>query len=286
MMASASRFGQLNSAYQLHHYLCFKTHYLRELFAADTERDFVAATAQEVCSREGYHLLDTQVEPAHVRMLISLTPAQTVSQAVQRVKGNLSRQFSLVFPSHLAQYRMPTLWARGYFARSSGKVGADIIRGYVDNQVQHHGYRGAWTEGLRFENPKFKSPAFSLAHCLTILQYHLVFVTDFRVPIFDEVIAPRLFEYLIAVGKKRGFALERMSVLPDHIHLLVEALPSLSVAELAVMVVNNTRYWMEKNYWGVLKQTSAWNVWKPSYYAGTTGEYTTAQVRSFLRSGL
>jgi putative transposase len=180
---------------------------------------------------------------------------------------------------------MPTLWARGYFARSSGKVGADTVRAYVDNQISHHGYRGAWTEGLRFKNAEYKSPAFKLAHCLTILQYHLVFVTDFRNPIFDEVISPKLFEYLIAVGKKRGFVIDRMSVLPEHIHLVVEALASLSVAEIALSVVNNTRYWMEKNYWGVLKQTSAWDVWKPSFYAGTTGEYTTAQVRSFLSRG-
>jgi putative transposase len=281
-MATVSPFEHLDSAYQLHHYLCFKTHYLREVLAGDNERDLIATAAQAVCSREGYHLLETHVEPAHVRMLLSLTPEQTVSQAVQRVKGNLSRQFSSAFPSCLPSYRMPTLWARGYFARSSGKIGADTVRAYVDNQISHHGYRGPWTEALRFKNPEFKSPAFNLAHCLTILQYHLVFVADFRTPIFDEVIAPRLFEYLIAVGKKRGFMIDRMSVLPEHIHVLVEALPSLSVAELALSVVNNTRYWMEKNYWGVLKQTGAWDVWKPSFYAGTTGEYTTAQVRSFL----
>jgi REP-associated tyrosine transposase len=282
-MTVASPFKRLQSAYQLHHYLCFKTHYRREALGGDSERDLIATAAQAVCSREGYHLLETQVEPAHVRMLISLTPEQTVSQAVQRVKGNLSRQFSLAFPTCLSSYRMPTLWARGYFARSSGKVGHDTVRAYVDNQISHHGYRGAWTEALRFTNPTFKSPAFQLAHCLTVLQYHLVFVTDFRTPVFDDAIAPRLFEYLIAVGKKRGFGIDRMAVLPDHIHLLVEALPSLSVAELALSVVNNTRYWMEKNYWGVLKQTGAWDLWKPSFYAGTTGEYNTAQVRSFLR---
>jgi putative transposase len=102
-----------------------------------------------------------------------------------------------------------------------------------------------------------------------LLQYHLVLVTDSRVPIFDDAIAPRLFDYLIAIGNKRGFALDRLSVLPDHIHLVVEALPSLSVMALALSIFNNTRYWLEKNYWGVLKQTGAWNVFKPSFYAGT-----------------
>ena len=177
---------------------------------------------------------------------------------------------------------MPTLWARGYFARSSGKASLEAVRRYVDSQIAHHGYRGDWTDALRYKNPQFKSPAFSLSHCLSILRYHLVLVTDSRTPIFDDFIAPKLFDYVLAIGAKRGFAVERMTVLPDHIHLLIEALPSLTIEDCAFSIVNNTHQWMEKHYWGVLKQADAWNVWRPSYYAGTVGEYTTAQVRQFL----
>ena len=127
-------FKQLDSAYQLHHYLCFKTHYLREVLVGDNHCDLIATAAEAVCSREAYHLLDTQVEPAHVRMLVSLTPEQTVSQAVQRLKGSLSRQFSTAFPSYLAKHRMPTLWARGYFCCSSGNVTDDVIAKYIAEQ--------------------------------------------------------------------------------------------------------------------------------------------------------
>jgi putative transposase len=281
-MINLPPFSHLSSAYQLHHYLCFKTHYLREILVSDNERDVIMTAANAVCDQEGYHILEMNVEPAFVRLLISLTPEQTVSRAVQRLKGNLSRQFSAAFPNCLSQSRMPTLWARGYFARSSGRVNNETIRSYVEQQMSHHGYRGTWIEGMTFTNPAFKSPAFNLAHCLTILQYHLVFVTDSRIPIFDEVIARRLIDYIIAVGNKRGFVLDRITIVPNHLHLIVEAIPSLSMDACALSLVNNTRQWLEKNYWGVLKQAEAWNVWKPSFYVGTTGEFTTAQVRKFL----
>jgi len=107
-------------------------------------------------------------------------------------------------------------------------------------------------------------------------KYHLVLVTDFRIPIFDEVIAPKLFDYVIAIGEKRGFAVDRVTVLPDHVHLLIEAVPSLTIGDCALSLMNNTRHWMENKYWGVLKQANAWDVWRPSFYAGTVGEYTTA----------
>lgn len=281
-MTSGPSFSHLESAYQLHFYLCFKTHYLREALNRSAEQELVNIAVDSVCTKEGYHLLETSVEPTYVRLLLSLKPNQSVSRVVQRLKGNISRKFSATFATRLRELRMPTLWARGYFARSAGKVNLDAARTYVDSQIAHHGYRGTWTEALRYNNPQFESPAFTLAHCLTILQYHLVLVTDSRTAVFDDFIAPKLFDYIIAIGKKRGFVVDRMTVLPDHVHLLIEALPSLTIDDCALSLINNTRHWMEKKYWGVLKQANAWNLWRPSFYAGTVGEYTTAQVKRFL----
>ena len=48
----------------------------------------------------------------------------------------------------------------------------------------------------------------------------LVLVTKFRAPLFDKAIAPGLFDYVLAVGRKHGFAVDRMSLLPDHMCLL------------------------------------------------------------------
>ena len=65
-------------------------------------------------------------------------------------------------------------------------------------------------------------------------------------------------------------------------HLIIEAVPNVSVNDCALALLNNTQQWMEKRYWGVLKETGAWEVWQPSFYAGTVGEYSTAQVKRFL----
>ena len=72
--------------------MCFNTHYLREALAGKTEQELVNIAAEAVCNIEGYHLLKTNVEPTYVRLLLSLKPDQSVSRAVQRLKGNISRQ--------------------------------------------------------------------------------------------------------------------------------------------------------------------------------------------------
>lgn len=87
----------------------------------------------------------------------------------------------------------------------------------------------------------------------------------------------------MAIGKKHEFVVDRIGVLPDHLHILFEGLPSVSVADYALAIMNNVQHWMTRKYDGVLKETGAWNVWRPSYYSGTVGEYTTMQLASFLR---
>ena len=110
-------------------------------------------------------------------------------------------------------------------------------------------------------------------------------VTQERIPIFDQFIAPRLFDYVLAIGRKHRFAVDRVSILPDHLHLIIEGVPTINLETYARAILENTRYWMTKHYDGVLKETQAWDVWQPSYYAGTAGEYTTAQLKKFLASG-
>lgn len=275
-------FERLASAFQLHVYFCFKTHSRRPVFKGKLETDLVYSAIDDLCAQEDYHLLEAQVSRDHLRLLLSLKPEQAGSSVTRLMKGNLSRRFGVEFGSTLHDNHINTLWARGYFARSSGKVSIESARAYLESQAAHHGYRGRWTEALKFRNPEFRSPAFRLKHCLSILDYHVVVCTQFRTPLFDDVVAPRMFTYTCAIGKKAGFAVDRMTILPDHIHLLVQLLPSVSVFDSVLSFLNNTAYWMNKNYPSLLMETEAFQVWQPSFYAGTVGEFSTAQVRSFV----
>ncbi|PYS70032.1 MAG: IS200/IS605 family transposase [Acidobacteria bacterium] len=200
--------------------------------------------------------------------MISLQPNDTVSKTVQMLKGNLQYQFGKCSSPKVQL-------GGGYFARSVGNVDLERVRQYVDDQIPHHGYTGEWGTALKFHNEAFTSPAFTFAHHVSILNYHLVFATQNRISLFDEVIAPNLFQYLLRISKKHQFEIDRVGVLPDHLHLVVEGIPGMSVADYALAIMNNTRHWMTQKYSGVLKEMNGWDVWRPSYYAG--------QLASFLK---
>lgn len=141
-MKPSPHFRHLESAYQLHFYLCFKTRYLRPLFRGSEFSIFLGNVVEDVSTRHGYHLLEVQSSPDHLRLLLSLKPEQALSRVVQMFKGNLSRQFGLVYPDVLKKYQLSSPLAAGYFGRSAGKADLETVRRYVAQQAAHHGYRG------------------------------------------------------------------------------------------------------------------------------------------------
>ena len=70
----------------------------------------------------------------HVHLLVSLPPSVSVSKFVQRVKGRSSRRMMEEFGELSKMYWGQHMWARGYFAASTGNVTDEIIAEYIEQQ--------------------------------------------------------------------------------------------------------------------------------------------------------
>lgn len=126
-------FTSLSWAYQLHYYLCIGTYRHRPTLAASGSRmsDLIA----EICARHDYHPLKLKSYPDHVRLLVSLRPNQTISKALQTIKSNASREYCLTADVE------PPLSAKGYLARSVGRVRIQAVKRYLDEQSAHRNMR-------------------------------------------------------------------------------------------------------------------------------------------------
>jgi putative transposase len=70
----------------------------------------------------------------HVHLLVSVPPKVSVSKLVQRIKGRSSRRMMEEFGELSRQFWGRHLWARGYFAASSGNVTDEVIKQYIESQ--------------------------------------------------------------------------------------------------------------------------------------------------------
>ena len=86
--------------------------------------------------------LDVYIESGHsasdhVHLLVSMPPNLAVSELVQRLKGRSSRMMMEEFAELKRQYWGRHLWARGYFAASSGNVTDEIIKQSIESQGEN-----------------------------------------------------------------------------------------------------------------------------------------------------
>jgi putative transposase len=266
----------LKWAFQLHYYLCFRTRRLRPVFSNSDRVDLLSSTVSEICQRHDFHLLETKVFQDHLRLLVSLRPTDAISKVVQTIKANSARatasELGLEAP----------IWGRGYLARSIGRISISAVKRYIDDQAEHHGYaQRPLTPVFRFRADR--PVALSTPHASFELNHHVVFATRRRMGIFGSALGKALIAYWIRVADKHGFAIDRCTVVPDHVHLLVRTTPKLSVEECALSLLNNGQHFVGRHAPELLVQAGINQLWQSSAYAGTCGEFNTALMKSFLR---
>ena len=270
-------FTSLAWAYQLHYYLCFRTHRRRSLFASKAVE--LTELISEICARHDYHLLECQPRSDQLRCLVSLQPAQPISKVMQTIKANSSRECSRQF-----SFSKP-VWARGFLAKSVGRVRIGAVREYLEQQSKHHGYDSRLLPPVyryRASHPV----ALQAAHASFELNHHLILATYQRKGIFTSDLGKALSDYWLNVAGIRGFAIDQISVVPDHVHLLVRIVPRMSIEECALLLMNNGQHFIGKNYPEVLVESGINQLWEASAYAGTCGELSTALLKAWLNTPL
>ena len=114
------------------------------------------------------------------------------------------------------------------------------------------------------------------------LQYHLVWCPKYRRPVLVDEIATRLRYLLIEKAAEFDITVHAIEVRPDHVHLFVQADPTLCVAE----IVNRLKGYTSRKMRAQFKtlRTRLPCLWSRSYYAGTVGHVREATVRKYIAS--
>ncbi|MEW6211853.1 MAG: IS200/IS605 family transposase [Acidobacteriota bacterium] len=244
-------------------------------FDSEDRRDELARLLAEVCNNHDYHLLQHRAYSDHLRCLLSLKPHQAISRVINTLKSNISREFCAEFDL------TPPLWATGYLARSVGRARIQAVKQYLANQAEHHGYaKRAIPPVFRYRTGK--PEIISAEHNVFDLTHHIVLATRYRRSVFSSGLGKELIDYWLRVARKRGFAIDQATVLPDHAHLLARIAPRMSVEECALSLINNSQHWMSRHHAQAIVREGIDHLWQTSAYAGTCGKVTTAQVKAFL----
>ena len=124
-----------HSVYDIKYHLVWITKYRKPVLYSDVAtrtRDLI----REICKSMEVDIIKGHISKDHVHILVSVPPYVSVSKLMQRVKGKTSRKLLNEFKCLSKQFWGRHLWARGYFAASSGNVTDDVIAQYIELQNQ------------------------------------------------------------------------------------------------------------------------------------------------------
>lgn len=116
------------------------------------------------------------------------------------------------------------------------------------------------------------------SHNVTVLLYHLVFPAKYRRAVFDEDVDKELKEICLDIAQRYQVKFLEIGTDKDHVHFLVQSVPTYSVTKLVTLIKSLTAKEIFKRCPKVKKQLWGGEFWTDGYFASTVGKHGDEQM--------
>ena len=96
---------------------------------------FVGKILRQLCEWKGVSIVEAEICPDHVHMLVEIPPKYSVSSFMGYLKGKSSTMLYEQFGELKYKYRNREFWCRGYYVDTVGK-NTNRIKEYIQNQLK------------------------------------------------------------------------------------------------------------------------------------------------------
>lgn len=114
------------------------------------------------------------------------------------------------------------------------------------------------------------------------LKYHLVWCPKYRRPVLVPPVDVRLKQLFAEIAAEHGFLVHEAEVMPDHVHLFVEADPTRSPAEIVNRFRGPSSRFLRQEFPHLRSRLPT--LWSRSYFASTVGHVSEATVRRYIEN--
>ena len=116
------------------YHIVFAPKYRRKIFYEE-KRLTIRDILRTICGWKGVEIIEGEVCPDHVHLLLSIPPKMSVSYFVGYLKGKSSLMMFQRFGNMKFAYRNREFWCKGYYVDTVGK-NTTAIKEYIANQLE------------------------------------------------------------------------------------------------------------------------------------------------------
>jgi putative transposase len=123
-----------NIVYSCKYHVVWCPKYRRKVLVDDVLERLKELIVQR-CDEINAEIIEMEIMPDHVHLLIEVDPQYGINKAVKNIKGFSSHTLRKEFPS--LRSRLPTLWTNSYFVSTVGGAPLKAIKQYIENQEKY-----------------------------------------------------------------------------------------------------------------------------------------------------
>lgn len=127
-----------HTSWRCKYHIVFAPKYRRQAIYRQLRKD-IGSILRELCSRKRIKIIEAELCPDHVHMLVEIPPKCSVSQIMGYLKGKSSL---IIFDRHANlkyKYGNRHFWCRGYYVDMVGR-NEKKIKEYIQNQLKEDYY--------------------------------------------------------------------------------------------------------------------------------------------------
>ena len=116
------------------YHIVFAPKYRRKIFYSEKRLE-IRDILQQLCKWKGVDIVEGEICPDHVHMLVCIPPKMSVSGFMEYLKGKSSLLIFQKWGNMKFAYRNREFWCKGYYVDTVGK-NTKAIQEYIANQLQ------------------------------------------------------------------------------------------------------------------------------------------------------
>lgn len=116
------------------YHIVFAPKYRRKVFY-DEKRLEIGAILRELCKWKGVNIIEAEVCPDHIHMLVEIPPKMSISSFMGFLKGKSSLMIYEKWGNMKFKYRNREFWCRGYYVDTAGKD-TKKVQAYIQSQLK------------------------------------------------------------------------------------------------------------------------------------------------------
>ena len=120
--------------------------------------------------------------------------------------------------------------------------------------------------------------------CIYSLQYHIVWCTKYRRKVLTGCVEDDCKDLLLSLSEEYRFRVLAMEVMPDHIHLLIDASPQFNIPDMIRIMKGVTARKLFLLYPEMKEKLWGGHLWNPSYCVVTVSDRSLAQAEEYIES--